>query len=111
MPNETNNPLQRFLRKLESAAEPNHLTDTQLLARYVRDRDEEAFKILAQRHSGMVWRVCCSIVRDLHVAEDAFQATFLVLVRKANAIARPELLGNWLYGVAYRVARRARKMI
>jgi RNA polymerase sigma factor (sigma-70 family) len=83
-------------------------TDRQLLERFVRDRDESAFEVLVQRHGPMVLGVCRRLLHDVHDAEDAFQATFLVLVRKAGSIAQPDLLGNWLYGVAFRVATKAR---
>jgi RNA polymerase sigma factor (sigma-70 family) len=82
--------------------------DQQLIERFVEQREEAAFAALVERHGPMVLRVCRSVLRDAHAAEDAFQATFLVLVRKAASIGRRELLGNWLYGVAYRVAARAR---
>jgi RNA polymerase sigma factor (sigma-70 family) len=84
------------------------LTDALLLDRFIRQRDEAAFAVLVRRHGPMVLGVCRRVLRDAHEAEDAFQATFLVLVRKGAAIARPELLGNWLHGVAYRTARTAR---
>src|SRR5262249_55629286 len=71
--------------------------------------EEEAFRALLGRHGPMVLGVCRRLLRDPHAVEDAFQATFLVLLRRAASIARPELLGNWLYGVAYRVAARARQ--
>jgi RNA polymerase sigma factor (sigma-70 family) len=87
------------------------LSDGQLLARFARQPDElaeVAFTALVHRHGPMVLRVCRQVVGDPHTAEDAFQATFLVLARRAGAIRRPELLGNWLYGVALRTAREAR---
>jgi RNA polymerase sigma factor (sigma-70 family) len=84
-------------------------TDRQLLQRFATHRDEAAFQALVHRHGGMVWRVCRQALGEAHAAEDAFQATFLVLVRKAGSVGRPELLANWLYGVARRVALRARK--
>jgi RNA polymerase sigma factor (sigma-70 family) len=83
-------------------------TDSQLLERFAGQQDEAAFAALVRRHGPMVLAVCRRILRDAHDADDAFQATFLVLVRKASVIARPELLGNWLYGVAHRVAVKAR---
>ena len=83
-------------------------TDAELLRRYAADRDEAAFVVLLRRHASLVWSVCRRATVDLHEAEDAFQATFLVLAAKAKAIRRPELLHNWLYGVAARIARRAR---
>ena len=83
-------------------------SDTELLQAYVQTGDELAFAGLVQRHSGMVWKVCRLLLQEIHDAEDAFQATFLVLVRQAGRIRRPEQLANWLYGVAYRVAMRLR---
>jgi RNA polymerase sigma factor (sigma-70 family) len=84
------------------------LTDEQLLEAYVSRRDEVALEALVQRHAPMVWCVCRRTLRNQHDAEDAFQATFLVFVRKAASIASRELLANWLYGVAYQTARKAR---
>ena len=84
------------------------LSDRQLLTRFVTSCDQTAFEVLVQRYGPMVMGVCRRILGDATDAEDAFQATFLVLVRKARTIARPDLLGNWLYGVAYRIARKAR---
>jgi RNA polymerase sigma factor (sigma-70 family) len=86
----------------------NEATDRHLLLRFVRDRDEAAFAVLVKRYGPMVLGVCRRILTQVEEAEDAFQATFLVLLRKASSIGRPELLGNWLYGVAYRIARKAR---
>jgi len=83
-------------------------TDTELLKRFLTDRDENAFEALVLRHGPMVLALCRRILRDPQDAEDAFQAAFLVFVRKAASIAEPELLGNWLYGVASRTARAAR---
>jgi RNA polymerase sigma factor (sigma-70 family) len=83
-------------------------TDNELLKRFLANRDENAFEALVRRHGPMVLALCRRILRDPQDAEDAFQAAFLVFVRKAASIARPELLGNWLYGVASRTARAAR---
>jgi RNA polymerase sigma factor (sigma-70 family) len=87
------------------------MTDGELLERYVARRDQAAFRSLVTRHGPMVQSVCRHILRDNHAAEDAFQATFLVLARKAAALEHPERLGNWLYGVAYRIAARLRKQV
>ena len=98
-------------RGLRDAGTEAGLSDGQLLARFNARRDaraENAFATLVHRHGPLVLRVCRQIVGDPHLAEDAFQATFLVLARKAGAIRRPELLAQWLYGVALRTAREAR---
>ncbi len=87
------------------------LTDGQLLDCFRDRRDragQEAFRILVERHGPMVLGLCRRHIRDPHEAEDAFQATFLVLVRKAESIRSRETIGPWLHGVACRVARRAR---
>jgi RNA polymerase sigma factor (sigma-70 family) len=84
------------------------LSDGQLLDRFVAARDEAAFLALLQRHGPMVLGVCRRILGDAHDADDAFQAAFLVLVRKAGSIGKRESVGAWLYGVACRTASRAR---
>jgi RNA polymerase sigma factor (sigma-70 family) len=98
----------RHLRRATQPAGADELADEELLACFVARRDEAAFEALVRRHGPMVLGVCRRLLRRSHDVEDAFQATFLVLVRKAGSIARPRLLGNWLYGVAYRTALRAR---
>ncbi|QVL34026.1 sigma-70 family RNA polymerase sigma factor [Telmatocola sphagniphila] len=87
------------------------LTDGKLLEEYISRHDERALEILVERHAPMVWGVCRRILFNHHAAEDAFQATFLVLVRKAGSITSPELLANWLYGVAYQTSLKARATI
>ena len=87
------------------------VADGQLLALFAECRDglaEAAFAVLVHRHGPMVLRVCYQVLGDRHTAEDAFQATFLILARRAGSIRQPELLGNWLHGVALRTAREAR---
>jgi RNA polymerase sigma factor (sigma-70 family) len=86
-------------------------TDGQLLEDYISRRDEAALAALVHRHGPMVWGVCRRILRNYHDAEDAFQATFLVLVCKASSIASRELVANWLYGVAYQTALKARATV
>ncbi len=83
-------------------------SEGELLDRFVRAHDEAAFEALVARHGPMVLGVCRQLLRDPNDVDDAFQATFLVLVRKAATLRRCDLLGNWLYGVAFRVALRAR---
>jgi RNA polymerase sigma factor (sigma-70 family) len=84
------------------------LTDAQLLERFVVRHDEAAFKILLQRHGPMVLGMCRRVLHHEQDAEDAFQATFLVLVRKAASIVKRQSVGSWLYGAAYRVAMKAK---
>jgi RNA polymerase sigma factor (sigma-70 family) len=84
------------------------LSDAELLDRLASRREEAVFESIIQRHGPMVWGVCCRVLRDHHDAEDAFQATFLVLARKAASVMPREKLGNWLYGVAYQTAMKSR---
>jgi DNA-directed RNA polymerase specialized sigma24 family protein len=84
------------------------LSEWQLLESYATERDERAFEALVARHGPMVFGVCRRLLQNDQAAEDAFQATFLVLARKAAALDRGRPLGNWLYTVAYRLALRIR---
>ena len=98
-------------QRLRAAASVAEASDGQLLARFAACRDamgEVAFEALVRRHGPMVLRVCHQVLGDRHRAEDAFQATFLILARRAGSIRQPERLGNWLHGVALRTAREAR---
>jgi RNA polymerase sigma factor (sigma-70 family) len=103
--------LSQFLRRLGGLSpgrEVDGLTDGDLLEQYVRRRDEAAFEALVRRHGPMVLGVCQRLLHHPDDAEDAFQATFLVLVRKGATVMPRQLVGNWLYGVAYRTALEAR---
>ncbi len=88
---------------------PCWTSDTVLLQRYVHERDEAAFAALVARHGNWVLRLCRRILGDAHSAEDAFQATFLILARRAHSLKQPDALPAWLYGVARRVALKARR--
>ncbi len=98
----------RELQTLFSTGTLGGLSDGRLLERFASHREEAAFEALVRRHGPMVWGVCRRVLRDHHDAEDAFQATFLVLARKGQSIAHRELVANWLYGVACRTALKAR---
>jgi RNA polymerase sigma factor (sigma-70 family) len=84
------------------------LKDDQLRNRFFKDREDAAFGVLVERYGPLVYGVCRRILTDSNDAEDAFQATFLVLVRKGGTLRDPGRLANWLYGVAYRTARKLR---
>jgi RNA polymerase sigma-70 factor (ECF subfamily) len=99
----------RFLRGLVGPDEREGQSDSQLLARFVTQRDEDAFAGLLSRHGPLVLGLCRQVLRDAHAAEDAFQATFLVLARKASSIRKHEALAAWLHRVALNIARTARR--
>jgi RNA polymerase sigma factor (sigma-70 family) len=101
-----NHAVRRTLFRLGSAVS---LTDGELLARFAATQEPAAFEELLRRHGPMVLRVCQRVLHHAQDAEDAFQATFIVLMHKTRHIAKSELLGNWLYGVAYRTALNAKK--
>src|SRR5437764_2284967 len=104
-------PFDRFLDQVRTLADPrplDGLDDGQLLDRFSRGRDEAAFAALVRRHGPLVRGVCGRLLADPHAAEDAFQATFLVLARKAPALHRHRSAACWLYTVAARLARRLR---
>src|SRR5438094_10147652 len=83
------------------------LSDSEALQRFAAQQDESAFAALMQRHGPLVFNVCRNFLRHEQDAEDAFQATFLVLARQAGSIRNERSVANWLYGVAYRVAMKA----
>src|SRR5262245_9922709 len=99
----------RSLRRAALLRDGGSMTDGQLLEFFIAGRDDAAFEALVQRHGPMVLGVCRRVLGNVHDAEDAFQATFLVLVRKAASLESRERVGNWLYGVACRTALEARK--
>jgi RNA polymerase sigma factor (sigma-70 family) len=99
--------IQQF-RKAALLRDGAGLTDGQLLEEYISRRDEAAFAALVRRHGPMVWGVCRRVLHNHHDAEDAFQASFLVLVRKAALIVPRARVANWLYGVAHQTALKVR---
>jgi RNA polymerase sigma factor (sigma-70 family) len=96
------------LRRTAGAEEAHAATDAELLERFAVGHDQDAFELLVWRHSRMVLGVCRGVLRDEHEAEDAFQAAFLILAKKAAHISRRESVSGWLYRVAYRVGLQAR---
>ena len=105
-------PLNSLLRHIRRAvlAQNDGESDGALLQRFVAHRDEAAFATLVRRYAPLVFGVCQRVLHHRQDAEDAFQATFVVLLHKAGSITRPEVLGNWLYGVAYYTAKNAQRM-
>jgi RNA polymerase sigma factor (sigma-70 family) len=100
----------RHIRRTALQQERAGLTDRELLGCFLAHRDEAAVATLVRRHGPMVWGVCRRILDNHHDAEDAFQATFLVLVRRAKSIRPRGMVGNWLYGVARQTALKARAL-
>ena len=108
MPDRQLGTLLRHLGRTTACGDAASLTDGQLLERFITERQEAAFESLVRRHGRMVFNVCRRLLRRPQDAEDAFQATFLLLIRRAGSIRKREAVGSWLYKVAYRVALRAR---
>jgi RNA polymerase sigma factor (sigma-70 family) len=98
----------RYLRTTSAGELANDLTDGELLERFLVHREEAAFTLLVQRHGPMVLSVCCRVLGNGPSAEDSFQATFLILVRRAASIRKKESLASWLYAVALHLASKAR---
>lgn len=98
----------QHLRRVHLLRDGAGLPDEQLLRDFISRGDDAALAVLVKRHGPMVWGVCRRLLANYHDAEDAFQATFLVFVRKAASIASKELLANWLYGVSFQTARKLR---
>jgi len=86
------------------------LTDAQLLELFISQKDQAAFEALVRRHGSMVLQVCNRVIRNHHDAEDAYQATFLLLARKASSVKSRERIANWLHGVAFRTALKAKSL-
>src|SRR6516165_5366607 len=109
MASTTLNGVLQHLRRAALVPDGAALTDGQLLECFILRRDEVSFEALLRRHGPMVLGVCRRVLRNEADAEDAFQATFLILVRKAASIVPRGMVGNWLYGVAHRTALQARR--
>ncbi len=104
------NELIDYLRRTMLRQGESGLSDGQLLGCFIEQGDEAALAALMRRHGPLVWDVCRRVLGDYHDAEDAFQATFLVLVRRATSVVPREMIANWLYGVAWQTARKAKAM-
>src|SRR5262249_9050628 len=99
----------RQLHKLAAPRLPEDETDGDLLRRFTAEQDRQAFEVLVRRHGPLVLGVCRRVLQQEQDAEDAFQATFLVLAKKAASICNTGAVGSWLYGVAQRTARAAKR--
>src|SRR5262245_3403616 len=98
----------RHLRGSHLLAGARHLNDGDLLEHFYQGNDQSAFEVLVERYGSMILGVCRRMLCNTHDAEDAFQAVFLVLVCKGRSLLGREIIGNWLYGVAYHTALKAR---
>ena len=108
----SSSPLTALLRHIRQLMVPHQLqmqNDSELLQAFCVNQDQHAFAALVHGHGPMVWRVCQTVLRQTEDAEDAFQATFLVLARRACSIRKTDSLPSWLHGVAYRIAISARR--
>jgi RNA polymerase sigma factor (sigma-70 family) len=109
MAGEQAGPIVRYLRKIVTDPQSDKQSDRQLLQKFLSRQDEVAFAALVRRHGSMVMAVCQSILHHEQDSQDASQATFLVLARKAGSIRKQESVGSWLHGVAYRLSLKARQ--
>jgi RNA polymerase sigma factor (sigma-70 family) len=107
MPRTQLDPVVRHLYRMAGADPTAERTDAELLRHFIERREESAFTALLERHGGLVMSVCRRLLPHRHDAEDAFQATFLTLIRHASSIRRTEAVGSWLYRVAHRIALKA----
>src|SRR3712207_1540869 len=98
----------RQIRRMVGARAGEDASDRALLERFLAGREEEAFVALLERHGPMVLQVCRRVLHNWHDAQDAFQATFLLLARKAGSIRKPDSVAGWLHGVAHRLALEAK---
>lgn len=103
-----NRPMNEVLQHIRQTVLDDAPTDGQLLENYLERRDRSALEAIVRRHGRMVWGVCCRVLSNHHDTGDAFQATFLVLVRKAASIMPRAMVANWLHGVAHQTALKAR---
>src|SRR3954468_2871914 len=101
--------IRRLARKM-AAETMGDRTDRQLVEHFLAERNEAFFEVLIRRHGPMVYRVCWRVLQQAEDAEDAFQATFLLLAQKLVTLRKKESLASWLHGVAHRVALDARKL-
>jgi RNA polymerase sigma factor (sigma-70 family) len=108
MPQQVLSSFMQFLRRTAARQARDEQADAELLTQFAQHGDRTAFETIVHRHGPMVWNVCRRLLVRTEDAEDAFQAAFIVLLRRAASIRQGALLGNWLYGVANRVALRAR---
>jgi DNA-directed RNA polymerase specialized sigma24 family protein len=100
------NTVLKHLRKVAAAENAEQLSDRQLVERFVAESDEATFTVLVHRHSAMVLNVCWRVLQNDSDADDACQATFMVLARKASSIRKKDSVASWLHGVAYRLRRK-----
>jgi RNA polymerase sigma factor (sigma-70 family) len=103
--------LLRFVRNLKQLDETRTVSDRELLRRFLGERDQAAFHAILRRHGPMVFRVCLRVLQREQDAEDVFQATFLVLAKRAGAVQRQDSVGSWLFGVAHRLACKAKRTL